>query len=501
MATILIVNDQEAKREMLSTLLSRAGYQVIDAPDGEKGLATARENLPRVIITDFLMPGMDGYAFIQAIRRDKRIANIPVILYSAIFDERELESIAHGSWLLRVLPQPSKPEVILETIASVLVPKPGPDASDLAHEREHSRLLAKKLMEKAAELAAVNRRLSISETQYRALFESDPLPRLVTDANTTGILAVNNAAIQHYGYSREEFLGMSAADLCPADAAADVRATFERIASQPSVVVERQQRIKSGSLIDVVIQANAIQFSGRLAWSSVVEDVTERKRVERELRDSKDLLRDLAAGIQSAREDERTFLARELHDQLGQELTAIRMAFEWLRAHFEGDPADVTRRIGSSIEIVDRTLRTVQTLATQLRPGILDYGIHAAVEWQAREFQERTGILCKLEVLEEVPLAPNRAATVFRIVQETLTNIARHSGADLVNISLFTDGSDLVLEIRDNGRGIQPEEIARRSSLGLVGMKERATLAGGTITFQGVPGAGTTVSARIPISG
>jgi signal transduction histidine kinase len=233
----------------------------------------------------------------------------------------------------------------------------------------------------------------------------------------------------------------------------------------------------------------------------VVMDVTERRRTEVELQESRDQLRALAARLQMAREEERKRLARELHDELGQALTAIKielsnMLFEW--------PAEdkPSRRAESIARLVDTTIESVRRISTELRPGILDaLGLAAAVEWAAEEFQTRTGTRCRVGLPKEaIETDQELATTIFRILQETLTNIARHADATQVDIRLAREDGRLSLEVHDNGIGISEEQLSAGGTLGILGMRERALLLGGEFVITGAPNLGTRVVVRIPLS-
>ena len=231
--------------------------------------------------------------------------------------------------------------------------------------------------------------------------------------------------------------------------------------------------------------------------AAVLEDITERKRAERKLQRSLLELQALNSQLQSVREEERTRLAREIHDQLGQSLTAIKIGLFALKT--VPGRAQQSQSIEVILSLVDETIRSVRRISTELRPGILDHlGLVAAVEWAAEEFGERTGIQCQVSLPETNPaIDAARATALFRILQETLTNIARHAGATQVRIVLSLEGGHLALEVRDNGRGIGGDQLSGSESLGILGMRERALLLGGEFTIAGAPGMGTTVRVRI----
>lgn len=221
---------------------------------------------------------------------------------------------------------------------------------------------------------------------------------------------------------------------------------------------------------------------------------------------SREQLRDLAAHLESVREEERTRIAREIHDELGQALTGLKMDLSWMDRRIseteeETRKALLSEKLKSSIKLVDTTIQSVRKIATELRPGVLDdLGLTAAIEWQALEFQERTGIRCELELPEEdLLLDQDRSSAIFRIFQELLTNIARHADATCATISLIKRTSRITLEVRDNGRGIEEEEISHAKSFGILGMRERALLLGGEFHIAGAPGEGTKVILDIPL--
>ncbi len=230
-------------------------------------------------------------------------------------------------------------------------------------------------------------------------------------------------------------------------------------------------------------------------------DITERKRAEQQLTLSHDQLRKLTARLESVREEERILIAREIHDELGQALTGVKLDLCLLRDQLSVAAPGLLKRLESIATLVDGTIQSVQRIATELRPVVLDQlGLIPAIEWQAHEFQVRTGIQCTLDVyLRTVTLSHAGSTAMFRIFQEILTNVARHARASVVHITLQEQAGSLVLEVRDNGRGVTDAELADPHSLGLVGMRERALLLGGETIFTGNPGTGTAVRVRIPL--
>jgi PAS domain S-box-containing protein len=228
----------------------------------------------------------------------------------------------------------------------------------------------------------------------------------------------------------------------------------------------------------------------------------QRLRAESDLKESFEQLRALAANLQSVREEEGTRIARELHDELGQALTALKFDLAWLTNQLASKDATFGERARAVSAQMDTMIKTVRRIATELRPGMLDdLGLVASLEWQAREFQKRTGVQCEVSAPQhDLALARAPSTALFRIFQETLTNVARHAEARHVKVKLESARGMLTLRIHDDGRGILAREITGTRSLGLLGMRERAALLGGSFAVRGTPREGTTVTVSIPLT-
>jgi PAS domain S-box-containing protein len=231
------------------------------------------------------------------------------------------------------------------------------------------------------------------------------------------------------------------------------------------------------------------------------EEIAERERVERELRNSLEQLRALAARLQLVREEERTLVAREIHDELGQVCTAIKMDLALIGKKTTKRQAPLRAKVKAAIQLADQMIFTLRRIASELRPRTLDdLGLTAALEWHAQEFESRTGIRCVVFLpREQLALDSERSTAIFRIFQEALTNVARHAQATRVDARLECEQDQLILQVHDNGRGFDPEQTKTRRSLGLVGMQERAVVLNGDLRIEAVPGSGTTVTLRIPL--
>ena len=234
--------------------------------------------------------------------------------------------------------------------------------------------------------------------------------------------------------------------------------------------------------------------------ADLAREIAERKVIEQNLRESEERLREFAAHIQAVREEERTSMAREIHDELGQALTGLKMDLSWLEKRLPKGLEEQAEKVKSMFRLIDETIQSVRKISSELRPQVLDdVGLSGTLKWQAREFQARTGIRCKVDLPEEeFVMDQDRSTAVFRIFQEVMTNVARHAKATRVDIKLRLDADHLILNIVDNGRGIALADLRSQKSLGLVGVRERAHILGGQVEIEGTDGKGTSVTLSIP---
>lgn len=281
-------------------------------------------------------------------------------------------------------------------------------------------------------------------------------------------------------------------DLCPIN---DAKETGRH------TVVEHIHYRGDGSKIFVEVSASPIKDrKGRVIQVvHIARDITERKRAEEELRRSHEELRNLSAYLQQIREDERAKIAREIHDELGQALTAIKMDMSYLFKKYN-DHGSVSEKAESIFGVIDSTIQAIKRISTELRPGILDdLGLISAIEWQVKEFEKRCNIKCHLRIeQEDINIDKESSIAIFRLLQEGLTNIARHAAATEVLINLYESKNALCLVIDDNGKGISEGDIRNPKSFGLIGMRERVHFLGGDFFIMGNPGKGTRIEIRIP---
>lgn len=240
---------------------------------------------------------------------------------------------------------------------------------------------------------------------------------------------------------------------------------------------------------------------GKKLYTAVVRDITKRRQAEEDLRKSHQQLRELSASLQSVREEERTRIARELHDELGQQLTGLRLDLSWMASRLRGEQTHILDKISDMKKRIDATVGTVRRIASELRPLMLDdLGLVAAAEWLVEEFSKQTGIQVSLDLQAgDSALGDSLATSIFRILQESLTNVARHAEATRIHISLTYRKERLVLKVQDNGKGMSPGAARKTRSFGLIGIRERAYMLGGEAHISSEPRTGTTIEVAIPV--
>jgi PAS domain S-box-containing protein len=356
--------------------------------------------------------------------------------------------------------------------------------------------------------------LQQSEEKYRTIIENmeDGCHEVDIKGNFTFF---NESMRKIMGYEREELLGMNNRQYADEENTRKVYQVYNRVyrTGKPVKNFEWQIIRKDGAHRDIEVSTSLIRDTEGhpTGFRGIVRDTTDRMRAEEELRTSRSQLRALAERIQQIREEERVLISREIHDEMGGGLTGLKMDLSWLLHKVCDTEAGKERvalmsKIHASNEMIDRMIQVVRRIATDLRPSVLDdLGLIAALEWQLQEFTSRTGISHEfVTAFDYINLEKDTAVAVFRIFQETLTNVTRHSGATKVTVllregegSLF-DGDSLCLEIRDNGRGITEGEILDTKSLGILGMSERALVFGGDLRISGERDYGTMVLLKIP---
>ena len=483
---VLIVEDSEDDTKLILEELNDRGYHPIhrriETPEEMKG--ALRQRRWDLVLSDYMMPRFNALEAMRLIKEEG--LDIPfIIITGSIGEEIAVAAMKAGAH-----------DYMMKDNLSRLSPAVEREIQEAARRRAH----------REAELA-----LQKSEERFRQLAESIQEIFWMRDLEKNKILYVSPSYEKIWGRSCESLYENPASfieSIYPEDRPR-VLAAMTKI---PFDLGELEYRIvhADGSIRWIRDRAFPIRNEKGEIYriSGIAEEITERKLAEEELIGSREQLRNLAGRLESVREKERAWISREIHDELGQIFTSVKyelalsrkLADKIGKIPTEGK-SKLDEKLKSALDLIEAAIHTVRRIATELRPGILDdLGLMAAVEWQASDFQQRTGIDCRLRSdLQEIRLNREGTTAVFRIIQEILTNIARHSGATQVQIRIRQKGEDLLLEIKDNGKGIREEEISGSKSLGLLGIRERALLLGGETRIAGAPGKGTRINVKIPL--
>jgi PAS domain S-box-containing protein len=340
-----------------------------------------------------------------------------------------------------------------------------------------------------------------SEGKFRAIFDNTSDGMFLVDLNARNFFMCNATCSTMLGYTQEEFLNLDIADIHPED---DLPFVYEQIGEfergEHGVRSDIRFKRKDGSILVADLSPALVAIAEKQYLVISFRDISERKRVEEKLRKSYEQLHHFAVSLQSSREEERSRIAREIHDELGQALTGLKFDISWIGKKLPKGTEELKDKTRSIAGVIDGTIQMVRRMSSELRPGVLDrLGLAAAIEWQVEEFQSRTGIKCtRSPNFEGLRLERDRATAIFRIFQEALTNVARHANASAVDVSLSLESGNLILEVRDDGVGIPESALLDPKSIGLLGMKERAMAFGGRVNIVGHPGSGTRVILIIP---
>lgn len=346
--------------------------------------------------------------------------------------------------------------------------------------------------------------LQQNERQFRTLIENthDAIGRLTPDFR---LIYANPALEALCQLPLVEARGRSARDAFGNNSQVDIMADLVREVARNGVSMEEELVHGIDGPVDqqlhYLVQL-VPEYGANGEVTSVLSlgrDISNMRKAERRLAASNQQLRELTTRRESAREEERKLIAQEIHDELGQHLTALRMGISMLHLQFGSKAPGLNEAVDRLMGLCDRTIQVVRSVSTSLRPAVLNMGLYPALEWLIDEFRQHTRIACELTTHSEVPaLTDVQATTAFRIVQEALNNVARHSGATRTVVNLERIDDSYRLDITDNGHGFDPTLVNKRS-LGLAGMRERGISLGGEVVIFSHPGQGTTVQATLPI--
>ncbi|RFP09257.1 MULTISPECIES: response regulator [unclassified Duganella] len=510
--TILIVDDNQANLALAVGVLKQQGLRLSVAQSGDEALRRVAFAPPDLILLDVVLPGIDGFEVCRRLKAGAAtIAAVPVIFMTALNSTAD-KVAGFRAGAVDYVTKPLQAEELLARVTThlrlaAMQARLANQNTLLANEnrerREAERVLQHYRDNLERQVAARTVELRESEIKFRTLSENlpDPIVRYDCALHRT---YVNPAYEQLLWQGSAEALGR----MLPQDWRADL--------SLPQYQAVLQSVIDSGepAAIDLRVQADGgapLEVAVRMAAErgadgditgvlAISRDVTAHKQAERDLAASHAQLRELGAHRESAREDERKHIARELHDELGQSLTALRMQAALLRVRFGADVPDLNEQVHNMTALVDRTIGVVRNVATTLRPSVLDLGIGSALEWLVDELRQHSGIDCSLTLtLDEGCLNEPQAIAVFRIVQESLTNVARHADASEAAVTLCCFADHCLLQIDDNGGGFDPARLRPRS-FGLLGIRERVLSLNGEVTIGRRSGGGTRIAVILPLA-
>ncbi len=467
-ARILLIEDAPDIRQLATTVLEHEGHAVTAAASGEEGLSLARSVPPDLILLNAGQQGLDGYEVCCRFKQDEVLATVPVIFMG---DQNDEQAQTRG----------------FDAGAVDYIAKP---------------LAAPLLRMRVRTHIALHMQQYHLETLFRDALESAPDAIILADAQGR-IVQINAQTLALFGYRHEELAGQSVAGLItPSQQAAGTGLQAAPTAPAPG---ERRLGVsaaclrRDGSVFIGDISLAPLHTRHGPLTMTVVRDVTESRRIQQEMIDSRQRLRELAAQGDALREYERKNIAREIHDELGQLLTALRMDLTYVDMKFGIQGPELKERTQNMRKLVDQSIHAVRNVTTNLRPSALDMGLVPALEWLCGEFRKHAGIPCTLSVGAQPVHIPERQAVVlFRIVQESLTNVSRYAHASGVQVTLALEDALLTLQVIDDGQGFDIDTAAHGKSFGLLGMQERALALGGELSVDSIPGRGTTVTARIP---
>lgn len=500
--TILIVDDFNGNRALLRTIFSHAGFEVLEAADGIEALRVIEREPVDIVLSDILMPNMDGYRLCTEIRQKDHLHHVPFLFYTSTYTSPSDEALALSLGADGFIRKPVPTRYLIENVRNALsAPRPVRETArppeDLDLTAEYTQRLVEKLEEKNEELFARTQEARGMSDQLNALILAAPVAIVSFDSG--GVIQTwNPAAERIFGWTEAEVKGRTPAQ---AGIELDEQVPPERGTNQ---VLELTRRRRDGSVAHVELSAAPLHdaegnAAGRMA---VFADITERKKTEEALEKAKASLEVLSRRLLATGEAELRRIARELHDEIGQGLTAAKLEIEAARG--TADPAALSLRLDDCVAVIDHLLQSVRTLSLDLHPASLDeLGLVAALRAHVQAQAARARLSMLFEA-DELPRSRNAEVEIacFRVVQEAVTNIIRHAGATAVEIELRHEKGEVRLVVQDNGVGFDTALANTRAeqgmSFGLLSMRERAQLAGGRFFCSSVAGRGTRIEAYLP---
>ncbi|HYM95488.1 MAG TPA: PAS domain S-box protein, partial [Chitinophagaceae bacterium] len=364
---------------------------------------------------------------------------------------------------------------------------------------------------KIVSLLGVTRDISERKKIEQELREAEIKFRNLVEQSLVGVYIIQDGKFAYvnpkfaeiFGYNQQELINSYPIEIVVHSddrpiVAENVRARLQ--GEQTSIHYEANGQKKNGDIIRAEIFGSRTEYEGKPAIIGTLLDISHRKKGEEKLKQSYEEIRRLSDHLQKVREEERTHIAREIHDELGQQLTVLKMDTSWLKKRLASADDAIRKKLDDLLELLDDTVKTVRRISSELRPSLLDdMGLVAAMEWHLKEFEKRAAVKTMFAYPDKELLLPDVIKTgLFRIFQESLTNVARHAGAKTIKINLQKENKRIVLNIEDDGKGFEQEKATNKKTLGILGMKERTFMMGGNYQIKSKPGKGTQVVVSVP---
>jgi PAS domain S-box-containing protein len=494
---LLIVDDIKANLLLLRSVTKKLELNLIEASSGSEALEKTQGMELALAIIDVRMPEMDGYELAMKLNGGRQEDKVPVIFLTAnYFNEIEVFK-GYDSGAADYIIKPINSRILLSKINIFL---------DLFNQKQTIKENALLLKKTADELIHTNSALLEREENLlqeqlftKALLNSIPGIFYLYSYPEMKMVTWNKNHETIFGYDAKELNGVSIEAFHLPENRQSVLDQEEIFLKGDQLSIEAPLVTKDGRLIPFLLTGAKFESNGKKYLMGVGTDITDRKRTEMELQLSYEKLQQLSQYTEKARESERKMIARELHDELGQALTSVKIDLSIIKQHISDDKVNL--RIDKMSDLVSETIETIQRITSQLRPEIIDdLGLNAAIKWYTKEFAERNGIEIFLDMDSEIAISPDDSLALFRIMQESLTNVARHSKANHVVIKLIHENGIVNFRISDNGIGISDNEINAKKSFGIIGIKERASSLTGTCEIYSENGHGTIINLIFPLN-
>jgi len=482
---ILIVDDSIYNVKFLRALFKKINCITLHATSGSEAIEIVNNNEIALAIIDVKMPIMNGYELAVRINLENK-EKIPIIFLTASHYDKVEVMKGYGLGAVDYLYKPIDNYILLSKVGVFL---------NLYNQKQIILENSQQIKLYSEELTKAYNELIKSELKYRSYIDNAPDGVFLFD-NRGFFTDINPALTLITGYNKDELTKMKVYDLFINFSEENFQNFLNNTKGKRSPSLDTPYKHINGSTGWVVLEVIRLSDTEMLGFA---KDINERKQKEEEIKNSLEKLHQLSKHVEKVRENERLVISRELHDDLGQALTAVKIDLTMIKKSINNDLKTI-EKIEKVINLVGNTIKTVQKITSQLRPEVLeDLGIEAAIEWYTKEFSERTGIKVIFDIVDEISLYSDDALIVFRIMQESLTNISRHANANNVEIGLYKENDYVCLSIKDDGIGISENALNSKKSFGIIGMMERAASLGGSLNIYKNNDKGTIVKLIFPI--